>query len=93
MTKIVGGIKVRTYMLQNVTDHVDSLTGEVNATTLAEDAFWHFHPDPRDVDIPDSYFAWAEEIATAHEHKTGVREPQLGAFFKGLINSRSSNDL
>jgi len=93
MAKIVGGIKVRTYMFQNVADHVDSLTGEVNATTLAEDAFFHFHPDPADVDIPDSYFEWAEEIAIAHEYKTGTREPQFSAFFKGLINSRSSNDL
>jgi hypothetical protein len=87
MAKIVGGIKVRTYMFRNVADHVDPLTGEVNATALAEDAFFHFHPNPADVDIPDDYFLWAEDIATAHEYTTGAREPKISQSIGGVINT------
>jgi hypothetical protein len=35
--------KVRSYMLTVLNDHTDKKTGEVNATTLAEDAASHFN--------------------------------------------------
>lgn len=88
-----GGIKVRQYMLHNILDHVDPLTGEVNATGLAEDAAQHFNSygKPPDYEIPEVYFEWAEDIATAHEVKTGVREPRITSALSGLINSRESD--
>ena len=79
------------YMNANVRDHVDPLTGEVNATGLAEDAFWHFHPGPDDIEIPDIYFDLAERIATAYEIKTGVREGRIGSGLSGLISSLPSD--
>lgn len=71
-------------MLQNVTDHVDPLTGEVNNTSLAEDAFWHFEPNNQG-DIPEKYFDCAFEIAERHEIRTGVKQGNCRA--AGYINS------
>ena len=79
-----GNIKIRQYMRNNVTDHVDPLTGEVNATGLAEDTFWALEPD-NNGEIPESYFECAEEIAERHEIATGIRQSYCRA--AGYINS------
>ena len=80
-------------MVKNVADHVDSLTGEVNDTALAEDAASHFGtygPAP-DYEIPPEYFDWAIEIANQHEIKTGVKFGGITAMAAGLINSRDAD--
>lgn len=66
---VIGEIKIRLYMLHNVTDHIDPLTGEVNATSLAEDAFWHFEPN-NDAEIPEKYFDCSADIANQTEATT-----------------------
>jgi hypothetical protein len=82
--------KVRQYMTANVADHVDPITGEVNTTTLAEDAFDCFEKDSAD-DIPEKYFELAALIGERHEIKTGVREPIISRNLAGLINSLESD--
>jgi hypothetical protein len=81
---MVGNIKIRQYMLRNVEDNVDPLTGEVNSTKLAEDAFWALEPENQG-EIPQKYFDCACEIGTQYEIKTGVREGHCKA--AGYINS------
>jgi len=81
---MTGNIQIRKYMLANVKDHVDPLTGEVNNTSLAEDAFWHFEPNNQG-DVPEKYFDCAFEIGERHEIATGVKTtlPRVS----GYINS------
>jgi hypothetical protein len=43
---------VKTYMLQNYTDHIDDNTRELNLTTLTEDAIDHFDAG---IDMDESY--------------------------------------
>ena len=75
-------------MQANIEDHVDPLTGEVNATSLAEDCYTHYHPeDQSENEIPDVYFDTAQKIATAYEIKTGVREGRIGSAVGGYINT------
>lgn len=85
--------KVFQYMNENINDHIDSITGEVNYTTLAEDAWEHFHPG---IEIEDEsvYFKWSFVVGDRYERKTGIT-PNLitNSFLKEMINSRSSNDL
>ncbi len=81
---MVGNIKIRQYMHKNVEDHVDPLTGEVNNTSLAEDAFWALEPG-NNGDIPEKYFECAIEIAERHEIATGVLPARCSA--AGYINS------
>ena len=80
-----GRIKYITYMNNNVKDHVDPLTGEVDATGLAEDAAWHFGTEP-----DDDVFEWAFEVAERYEIRTGVRPFNFGKL-SGLINSIQSD--
>jgi hypothetical protein len=67
--------EVKRYMLDNIEDHRDPQTGEINATTLAEDAATHF--DEWDLDYcqsgdfveyipPEPFFVLSERLA--HEH-------------------------
>jgi hypothetical protein len=81
-----GNIKIKRYMLAEIEDHVEPLTGEVNSTTLAEDAFWALEPGNQTGYIPEKYFDCAFEIAEQYEIKTGVKQ---GNFRKvsGYINS------
>jgi predicted ester cyclase len=82
-------------MLDNVTDHVDPLTGEVNETTLAEDACQHFDgyivsmTGERDF-IPDKYFDLACIIAEQHEIKTGIKTG-IPSSLSNLINNLPSD--
>lgn len=71
-------IQVRTYMLDNIEDHVDILTGEVNATALAEDACSHFEAWIGD-DVPERFFDLAETVATQHEIKTGIARSRFSS--------------
>lgn len=80
----------RTYMKENVADHIDFLTGEVNATHLAEDAAWHFGEGNQGEDIDEDYFDLADTIAEWYEVSTGIRRPNMSNI-SGLINSRSSD--
>jgi hypothetical protein len=59
------------YMRIHVEDHTDPLTGEVNDTTLAEDAFQALEPS-NDSDIPEEYFECAFRVGTRHEISSGV---------------------
>jgi hypothetical protein len=77
-------------MLAEVGDHVDPLTGEVNATGLAEDACSHFDGYEGN-NIPDKFFDLAELIAERHEIKTGIRQPSAFRSLAGLINSLQSD--
>jgi len=82
---MVGNIKIRQYMRKNIADHVDQLTGEVNDTSLAEDAFWALDPESKEADVPKKYFECAHDVASEHEIKTGVKEGRCLA--AGFINS------
>ena len=65
----VTGYAIKLYMRQEMREHVDLDTGEVNTTALAEDACQHFDaygPAP-DYDIPEDLFDWALEIAEGWE--------------------------
>jgi hypothetical protein len=59
--------EVKQYMRQELSDHIDKLTGEINCTSLVEDAWWHFHPEPEAIDIDEYWFDWAQEIEIAYE--------------------------
>lgn len=63
------------YMRNNVQDHVDRRTDEVNATTLAEDACSHFNDYIVEEDnrIPDEYFDLAHVVAVEEEKR--LRRP------------------
>ena len=84
-----GRIEIIKYMNANIADHVDPLTGEVNATALAEDACWHFDDCDGD-DVPEEYFEYAHEVATRYEIKTGIKQGKISGL-SGLINSRESD--
>jgi len=81
---------IRLYMDANIQDHVDPLTGEVNATSLSEDACTHFDCFDGD-EIPDKLFTLAQITATRYEIKTGIRESTIPNSLGGLINSRDAD--
>ena len=83
-------IEIRTYMQKNVEDHTDPITGEVNDTTLAEDACQHFNGYINNDEIPEDYFEYASEIGSRHEIKTGAKRPGYSKL-SGLINSIDSD--
>jgi len=88
---MAGNIKIRQYMLHNVTDHVDPLTGEVNNTSLAEDACCHFNDYEGEegyekTEIPEKYFECAFEIGEQYEIQTGIKQGSLSKV-SGYINS------
>lgn len=60
--------KITAYMRVNIEDHVDPLTGEVNDTSLAEDACWSLEPTLEDT--PEIYFELAHIVAIEYERKT-----------------------
>jgi len=80
------------YMNENIGDHVDPRTGEVNATTLAEDACTHFDAFVNEDEIPEIYFDLSERIASQYEIKTGVR-PVNFSRLSGLINAQPPDRL
>ena len=85
---MAGGIKIRQYMRTIVEEHRDITTGEVNTTTLAEDACQHFDdygPAPEH-EIPDKYFEFAYEISRIAERRVNLR-----ASFGNVIDSRNSS--
>jgi hypothetical protein len=84
-----GRIAIIRYMNNNIMDHVDSLTGEVNDTSLAEDACSHFNDYEGD-NIPEDYFDYSFQVAEAYEIKTGVKSGKIGGA-STLINSRQSD--
>lgn len=49
------------YMLENIQDNIDPLTGEVNCTFLAEDAADHFNEYEDGYEIPEFYFELAQD--------------------------------
>jgi hypothetical protein len=60
--------EVLKYMKENVEDHVDWKTNEVNSTTLAEDACSHFNDYEEDGEtINQRYFDLAYELAVKKE--------------------------
>lgn len=62
--------EIKRYMIANISDHVDPLTGEVNATSLAEDACDHFNAYETGYEIPDEIFEISEIVATEYERIT-----------------------
>ena len=90
----ISSLKIQHYMMAEIADHVDALTGEVNSTTLAEDACQHFDAyEGADYSIPDKFFDIALLVGEAYEIKTGVKEAprkSISAALSGLINSKDS---
>lgn len=85
---------VREYMQAEIADHVDPLTGEVNATTLAEDACEHFdgyEGGDSKPEVPEKFFDLAALVGERHEVKTGVTPPRPFRALAGLINSLESD--
>ncbi len=67
----IGRVNVMRYMRQEIEDHRDPITGEINDTSLAEDACQHFDaygPEP-DFEIPEKFFEWAFLIAEGDERR------------------------
>jgi hypothetical protein len=65
--------EIRRYMQDNITDHIDPLTGEVNDTGLAEDALWFFLcPGEGEIlnSLVDLAFDLAHEVAAKYEQDT-----------------------
>ena len=85
-----GGVNIQTLMTKNVEDFVDPLTGEVNATLLAEWACSEVDGYDSSGDIPDKFFDWAYVVGERHEIKTGVKEGSMAAL-SGFINSLPSD--
>ena len=88
---MAGRIHIMTYMNQNVNDHVDPLTGEVNHTLLAEDACQHFNDYIGEDEIPEKYFEYAIEVADRYEIKTGVQTPHIRSSVGAFVNSVNSD--
>lgn len=63
--------KVKRWMTDHAHDHEDKKTGEVNTTSLAEEAANEFdiYEDKRDYKIPDDVFDLAVDVGEAHEKK------------------------
>lgn len=70
---MITDAQIRTYMRDNLCDHIDRYTDEVNCTTLAEDAADHFNlyePAAYNVNdlIPETrLFELSLEIADEYE--------------------------
>lgn len=56
--------KVKKFMLQNIEDHIDKYTGEVNLTSLAEEAGDEFkiYEDKKKYKIEEVVYDWAVEV-------------------------------
>lgn len=63
--------KVKRWMQEHVRDHEDRKTGEVNTTSLAEEAanVFDIYEDKRDYKIPDEVFDLAVDVGDAYEKK------------------------
>lgn len=61
MNKGPTRLEVIAYMKGQMEDHTDGATGEVNTTSLAEDACDHFNAYVGDWEIPDLFFDWSFE--------------------------------
>jgi hypothetical protein len=79
--------RIHRYMVDNVAYHVDRQTGEVNETTLAEDAA---HALGHDEWLDDAeHFIW-EMAARVADRFSGKVRP-ISRALGGLINSRESD--
>ena len=54
--------KIKRWMQRNVTPHIDNSTGEINYTSLAEEACQEFDLYGKDYSIPEELFELALEI-------------------------------
>jgi len=69
---------IYSYMARNVDLYTDTITGEVNESSLAEDACEVYSvPLEADGSIPDKIYYKALKIAQLHEIKTGARVPRI----------------
>lgn len=82
--------RVKTLMTKNVSDFADPLTGEVNATLLAEWACDEVNGYDDNGDIPEKFFDWAYVVGERYEIKTGVSKGSL-LKLSGFINSLPSD--
>lgn len=87
---MAGGIKIRQYMRQELEDHRDPITDEINETTLAEDACRHFdeYGPPPDYEIPEKYFEFAYEISEIDARR---RSGTVGSSVGRIINRYDSS--
>ena len=61
-------VAVRLYLHQIVLDHTDPYTGEVNTTTMAEEAAFVFDLDrfTPEYEVPEWVYDYAVDVADAH---------------------------
>lgn len=71
MKKTTSAAEIKRYMRQEIADHIDPLTGEVNMTSLAEDAQMHFDI-PLNSELEEDTFEWAFEISEVYEKKMAL---------------------
>ena len=59
--------KVKNWMKQNYDHHIDHMTGEINSTSLAEEAadMHDLYEDHVDWNIPEEVFEWSQEVASS----------------------------
>lgn len=77
-------------MEAEIADHVDPVTGEVNTTSLAEDACDHFDGYENN-DIPEKFFDMAALVGERHEINTGIITPVINRNLAILINNLESD--
>ena len=80
---MTGNIKIRQYMRQELEDHRDPKTDEINTTSLAEDAADKFDLYDESGDPQERLFELAFEIAEADERR---RTGRIGSALGNFIN-------
>jgi len=70
----------------------DKITGEVNESAMAEDACMEYKIKlNEDGTVPDVVYFQADQIARAHEIKTGAREGKINPSFSHYINNLNAD--
>ena len=78
--------RIQTWMKNNIEDHRDPVTGEINVTGLAEDAAREFNL--YDGDEPqERLFKWAFTIA---DRDAAQHSGHIGSAARGLIQSQDN---
>ena len=85
-------MNTRTWMVKNIDLFTDPITGEVNEAGLAE-LFCQENGRELEKDgtAPDGIYKIADQIARAHEIKTGAREWRMSRQISNFFDHVSSN--
>lgn len=79
--------QITEYMMTCIEEHNDTLTDEINTTSLAEDACQHFDAYEGD-DIPERFF---ELALVAERRRNAIKYHILSSALNNLISSKDSS--